>query len=144
MITKEAVLKFLKENSLCVLATADKSGKPLAATMAYAVDDEITFYLETSVKSRKYKNLISNPYVAVVVGVANDKPTVQVDGMAIVWRGEEAVKAWRFILDQHPEWSDYYPDPSKDDNVVYFEITPKRVCYSDFTKEPPVIEVIEG
>ena len=143
MITKESVLKFLKENSLCVLATADKNGKPLAATMGYAVDDEITIYLETSVKSRKYKNLISNPYVAVVVGVANDKPTVQVDGTAIVWKGAEAVKVWRFILDQHPEWGDLYPDPSKDGDTVYFEITPKRVCYSNFTKEPPVVGVIE-
>lgn len=143
MITKEDVLKFLKGSGLCVLATADKSGKPIAATMAYAVDDEINIYLETSVKSRKYKNLIGNPYVAIVVGVANDKPTVQIDGKAIVWKGSEATKAWRFILKQHPEWKDYYPDPNEDNDAVYFEVMSKQVCYSDFTKEPPVIEVVE-
>lgn len=143
MVTKEDILKFLKENDLCVLATADKGGKPIAATMAYTADDEMSIYFETSTKTRKYENLIANPSVALVIGVDNDKPSVQIDGKAIVWKGSEATKTWRFILEQHPEWKDYYPDPNEDNTAVYFEVTPKRVCYSDFTEEPPVIEVVK-
>lgn len=59
MITKEDILRFLKKNSLCVLATANKRGKPIAATMAYAVDDEMVFYLETSNKTRKYQKPVN-------------------------------------------------------------------------------------
>lgn len=143
MITKEDVLKFLKKKDLCVTATADKDGKPIAATMAYAVDDEMVFYLETSNKSRKYKNLLANPKAAIVIGVANELPTVQVDGELTVFEGEDAINARNFIVKQHPEWEGYFLGPDRNPEEVYFSVKPIRVCYSDFTKEPPVVEVVE-
>ena len=143
MITKEDVLKFLKSKDLCVLATVDKGGKPIAATMAYAVDDEIVFYLETSNKSRKCKNLLTNQKAAVVIGVANELPTVQVDGEITIFEGEDAINARTFIVEQHPELKDYFLGPDKNPEEVYFSVKPTRVCYSDFTKGAPVVEVIE-
>lgn len=143
MITKEDVLKFLKENNLCVMATADKNGKPIAATMAYAVDDEMIFYLETSNKTRKYKNLLANPRAAIVVGVANELPTVQIDGDITVFEGEDAVTARNFIVEQHPELKEYFLGPDKNPEEIYFKVKPTWVCYSDFTKESPVVEVVK-
>lgn len=143
MITKKDVLKFLKKNDLCVLATADKNGKPIAATMAYAVDDEMAFYLETSSKTRKYRNLLANPQAAIVVGVANGLPTVQIDGKITVFEGRGAVNARNFIVKQHPELKEYFLGPDKNPEEVYFTVKPTRVCYSDFTKGPPVTEVVE-
>ena len=142
-MTKEDVLKFLKNNDLCVVATVDESGKPIAATMAYAVDDDMSFYLETSNKSRKYKNLLANSRAAIVVGVANELPTVQIDGEITVFEGEDAINARNFIVGQHPEWEEYFLGPDKNPEEVYFTVKPTRICYSDFTKEPPVIEEIK-
>lgn len=126
------------------MATVNESGKPIAATMAYAIDDKMVFYLETSNKARKYKNLLVNPRAAIVVGIANNLPTVQIDGKVTVLKGEDAINARNFIVGQHPEWEGYYLGPDKNPEEVYFTVKSTRVCYSDFTKEPMVVEVVKN
>ena len=142
MVTKKQIIEFLKENELAVLATVDGSGQPMAAAMAYTVDDQPVFYLETGQETRKHRNLLKNSRVSLVVGVSNQKPTVQIDGEAKLLSGGEARKAWQFILSKHPEWRDYYLDPQGNPGYIYLVIEPHRLAYSDFSTEPPTIEVV--
>lgn len=72
--TKTEVLQFLKSHPECVLATVSPEGKPEAATVLFAVDDDFTFYFGTSDKYRKYHNLLNNKQAAVVIGVEMQEP----------------------------------------------------------------------
>jgi len=56
-VDKQKVYDFLKKNSLCVLSTASKSGKPESAVLGYAFKDDC-FYFCTGIATRKYKNMV--------------------------------------------------------------------------------------
>ena len=59
--------KMLKENQLCVLCTESQSA-PHCSRMTYILDEERrTLYLITSMHSRKYKNLMENKNVSVLI-----------------------------------------------------------------------------
>jgi nitroimidazol reductase NimA-like FMN-containing flavoprotein (pyridoxamine 5'-phosphate oxidase superfamily) len=63
----DTIKHLIRDNSLCVLATAS-SGKPHCSLMAYAVDDECTvFFMATPIDSRKYRNLTENPQVSLLI-----------------------------------------------------------------------------
>lgn len=57
----------LGENSLCVLCT-EAAGNPYCSLMTYLPSDDLaTLYLVSSRESRKFKNLLANPRVSVLV-----------------------------------------------------------------------------
>lgn len=143
VINKKEVFEFLKKHENCVLATASRDGKPEAATMGFGIDEALNFYFTTGKSTRKYPNLVVNPQAAIVVGVSGAEATVQVDGRVELAEGEAAVKVREKILADHPDWGSYCPDPSADKTCAYFTVVSTRVCYSDFTKEPPAVEVIQ-
>jgi len=67
----------LRENRLCVVATASKDGKPEAATIEFAHDGQHNLFFETFPQYRKYPNLKSNPRASVVI--TQEPHTVQMD-----------------------------------------------------------------
>ena len=67
-ISKQEVLKFLKEKELAVVSTVSAAGKPEAATVIYFIDDDFSFYFITRRNTRKFENLQLNNNVALVVG----------------------------------------------------------------------------
>jgi len=137
MIDKNAVLQFIKSQDLCILSTASKSGKTESAVMAFATDDDIVIYMSTENTTRKFKNLLENNFVSVIIGGLKNDPSVQLDGNAKVLTGDEAVKGKSFMLSLHPELKDYFNSPTS----MFFIITPAWLRYSDFSQNPP--EVIE-
>ncbi len=65
MLTKLETI--LCENSLCVLCT-EAAGNPYCSLMTYLLsDDRRTLYLVSTRESRKFKNLLANPRVSVLV-----------------------------------------------------------------------------
>ena len=63
----ETMKKLAKEKDICVLATAS-GGTPYCSLMAYATDDDCReIYMVTYRNSRKYKNLMENPSVSLLV-----------------------------------------------------------------------------
>jgi len=106
---KEKVLSYLQENPICVLATADKKGKTEAAAVVYAFDDKLNLYLGTYKASRKYKNLLQNKKVSVVVGVdLNDSRTLQIDGTAKILEGKPAAVAEKALLKRYPALAEVF------------------------------------
>jgi hypothetical protein len=68
---------------------------------------------------------------------------VQVDGDVAVFEGDDAINARNFIIEQRPELKEYFLGPDKNPEEIYFIVRPTRVCYSDFTKGLPVVDVVE-
>lgn len=131
---KEKIMEVLKKNDLCVLSTASKVGKPQSAVMAYSFkDDSLFIFTETS--TRKYKNILENKLVSVVVGGLKDDPTVQIDGTISELDQSEGSKIKTYTLSVHPEWTGYFDSP----DGRWFEIKPSWMRYGDFSKNPPEI-----
>lgn len=79
---KKTVSYFLKTHELAVVATSSKSGQPEAATIGYMVDENFNFTFLTKQDSRKVKNILENPKVALVVGAVPGINTLQIEGEA--------------------------------------------------------------
>ncbi|MFA5827772.1 MAG: pyridoxamine 5'-phosphate oxidase family protein [Candidatus Shapirobacteria bacterium] len=137
MIDKNTVFQFIKSQDLCILSTASKSGKTESAVMAFAVDDNFVIYMSTENTTRKFKNILKNNFVSVIVGGLKSDPSVQLDGTTIILTDTEIAAAKDFMLSLHPELKDYFNTP----NSMFFTVTPSWLRYSDFSQNPP--EVIE-
>jgi len=63
----ETMKKLVRDKDICVLATAS-GGTPHCSLMAYAADEECReIYMVTYRSSQKYKNLMANPSVSLLV-----------------------------------------------------------------------------
>ena len=81
MITKEFIKKWLKEHKYCVIATSSKD-KPWAATVNYSVDHDLNIYISTNPDSLKFKNLLDNPMVCLVIDGQTRDGTLRLQGIA--------------------------------------------------------------
>lgn len=81
-MTKEEVVRILKQQHTGVVATVSESGTPSAATVYYFVDDDFTIYFPTRATSRKYQNIQKNAAVAFTVSNDESMQTIQVEGTA--------------------------------------------------------------
>lgn len=90
---KQEALDFLRKHIIAVVATTDDAHAPQAATVLYHIDDNMNFYFITRKQTRKYKNLMTNGKVALVVGMGDGPGTIQVEGEArLIEDGEEVGK----------------------------------------------------
>jgi len=78
----QRIAKFLKANHVGILATADKAGRPQAAAVYYALDNELNIYFITKKGTAKGRNLEVNPRVAFTVFTAATQSTLQISGIA--------------------------------------------------------------
>jgi general stress protein 26 len=63
----EKMRSILEQNSLCVLATIS-ADKPHCSLMSYILDETRTKFLMTTLKdSRKFRNVVANPNVSILV-----------------------------------------------------------------------------
>ena len=76
----------LRENSLCVLCT-EAAGNPYCSLMTYLLsDDRRTLYLVATRESRKFKNLLANPRVSVLVD-SRQHPTAGANIVSVTFAG---------------------------------------------------------
>ena len=78
---KEFIKKWLEEHKYCVIATSCKD-KPWAATVNYKVGDDLNIYISTNSNSLKFKNLLENKIVCLVIDSQTKEGTLQVQGTA--------------------------------------------------------------
>jgi len=112
------------------LATASKDGKPEAATVEYVIDGD-DLLVNTYVHYRKFKNLTTNPFVACVVTMGDEK-TLQLDGKIRLLEGSEAADAKQKMLTAEPDFKDFFNDK----DTRFFKITPTWLRLRDYTKTP--------
>lgn len=127
-MTKDFIYNFIKQHSLAVISTTTIENKPEAALVGFAISEKLEIIFDTVKTSRKYKNLLQNPNVAVVIGWDNET-TVQYEGTATKLSGDDADDYKEIYFSVYPDGRERavtWPD------IVHFKITPKWLRYSNF------------
>ena len=135
---EKMVNKLLKENELCVLATASLEGKPEAATIEYVADKESNLYFETFPSYRKYTNLKKNPQASVVI--TQVPHTLQMDGSVTELSGIAALKAKALLIKKHGLGSGFYFNST----IKFFKFIPIWIRVLIEAKFPPKYVVVRG
>lgn len=131
MDKKNQILNFLKKHTLAVIATVGAQDAPEAAAIEFGFTDEFEIIFDTFEKSRKYKNILQNNKVALVVGW-DDDVTVQYEGEAFVINGHEEEKLKQVYFAKNPRAKKW----EKGEGMRYIKIVPTLIRYSDLTKDP--------
>ena len=79
----------VKQKDICVLATASEN-KPHCSLMAYVTDDECSeIYMVTNRDTRKYRNLMQNPTVSLLVDTRDEvQDSNRLEAKALTVAGE--------------------------------------------------------
>jgi general stress protein 26 len=133
-MTRAELLVVLRKYNLAVQASVAPTGAPQAAVVGFAVTDALEIIFDTVASSRKYRNLLADQRVALVIGWENEV-TVQIEGLADVPVGDdlERVRACYFIA--YPDGRERLAWPG----ITHLRVRPTWVRYSDFTQNPPRI-----
>lgn len=134
---KNTLLPFLKKYRYAVLATSSVKNIPEAALVGVVVTEELELVFDTLTISRKYAHLKQNPKVALVIGGwEGGEITVQYEGMAQELGGQQLEHWKEFYFETFPDGR----DRAQWDNITYFIVRPTWIRYSDFSKQPVLIE----
>jgi pyridoxine/pyridoxamine 5'-phosphate oxidase len=133
-MTPAELVAVLRKYNLAVQASVTPTGAPQAAVVGFAVTDALEIIFDTVATSRKYRNLLDDPRIALVIGWENEI-TVQIEGLADVPVGDdlERVRACYFVA--YPDGRERLAWPG----ITHFRVRPTWVRYSDFTQSPPRI-----
>ncbi|HZY38982.1 MAG TPA: pyridoxamine 5'-phosphate oxidase family protein [Mucilaginibacter sp.] len=134
-MTKEFLFDFMRQHKLGVLSTVAGDGRPESALVGIAVSEGLEIVFDTVKASRKYKNLLQNPMVALVIGW-DDETTVQFEGIATELVGPEDDRYREIYYDAYPDGRDRAANWA---GLVHFKVTPKWLRYSNFNN-PVVVE----
>ncbi|MDA1316922.1 MAG: pyridoxamine 5'-phosphate oxidase family protein [bacterium] len=135
MNTKQKIMAFLDSEVHMSISTADKQGKVEAACVGFAHTSDGVLMFGTYNTSRKYQNLVNNPFVAVVIGF-DEGISIQYEGIASQLAGDELMKLKPIYFSKHPTARKY----EHDEPQVYFQIKPSWIRWIDTTKEVEEIE----
>lgn len=127
---RRALVRFVRDRGLAVVATVSRDGEPQAAVVGVAATDDGDLVFDTTRTSRKFANLSERKRVALVIGFDwNDEQTVQLEGAAIeVPQDSPAVAAY---YAQFPSGRDRAAWPE----IVYVCVRPDWGRYSDYRPE---------
>ena len=134
MIDQDTVYQYLSKQRLAVISSVSESGSPESALIGVGVTPGLEIVFDTLDSSRKYKNIIQNPNVSLVIGWDNEI-SVQYEGIATLLT--DADEYYKEV------YYDAYPDGRERAltwrGLVQFKVSPKWIRYSNFN-EPMVIE----
>ena len=129
-IPRDSILKVAQiiiDSAKCkVLVTVDENGIPHAREMApFPIEKDMKIWFGTFATSRKVKQILGNPSVAVFYYDANSQSYVSINGIArLVNDKEKKDKYWI------EGWKVFYPD--KDKEYILIEVTPDRLEVCSF------------
>ena len=109
--------KLAREKDLCVLATTS-GGEPHCSLMAYVSDhDGREIYMVTQRNTQKYKNLLENPSVSLLIDTREDRPRLEAKAMTVSGKCEvvkdEAKQTLvrAKLLERHPHLKEFLSRP---------------------------------
>jgi general stress protein 26 len=118
-----------------VIATRGQDGAPQAALIGVAATDQAEIVFDTPRSSRKFRNIVADPRVALVVGL-DDEVTVQVEGVADLPLDEELRRCTDAYFAQYPGGRERAKDP----DIVHFRVRLTWLRYSDYRPDSFTIE----
>ncbi len=120
-------VEFVRERGLAVVATRGSGGAPEAALVGITATDDGDLVFDTSMRSRKYRNIQAFPAVAVVVGW-DDEVTVQCEGTAGTPAGADRDRCLSAYFSQYPDGRQRAEDP----DITHIRVKPQWIRYSDY------------
>jgi pyridoxine/pyridoxamine 5'-phosphate oxidase len=121
------LVRFVRQCGLAVLATRGPDGAPQAALVGVAATDQAEIVFDTSVQSRKYRNITESEQVALVIGW-DDEITVQCEGTADVLTGEDRCRCLAAYFAQYPDGRERAQNP----DIAHIRTRPGWVRRSDY------------
>ena len=136
MVTRELIYQFIARQKLGVVSTVNPDNTPEAAVVGIAVSEKLEIIFDTLKASRKYKNILRNSNVALVIGW-DEEITVQYEGIAAVLENDGQAGRLKEIYFQA------YPDGRERaatwPGLMHIKVIPKWIRYSNFN-EPILID----
>lgn len=118
---------FVRRRGLAVVATRGPAGAPEAALVGIAATDQAELVFDTSMRSRKYRNIQADPRVAVVVGW-DDEVTAQCEGAADILTGTDRDRCLSAYFELYPDGRQRAEDP----DIAHIRIRPGWLRHSDY------------
>jgi general stress protein 26 len=115
------------QRGLAVVATRSEDGMPEAALVGMTATAAGELVFDTSIRSRKYRNIQAFPQVAVVIGL-DDEVTVQCEGRADTPVGADRDRCLSAYFAQYPDGVERAKDP----DITHVRIRPRWVRYCNF------------
>jgi len=131
-------LEFVRQRGLAVVATRDAHGEPQAALVGVAATEQGEIVFDTLTSSRKYRNVSSRPWVALVIGW-DDEVTLQREGAADLPRGEDLERCQGAYFEQYPDGRQRVASP----DITHVRVRPGWLRYSDYRPDSFTIEEFE-
>jgi hypothetical protein len=100
-----------------------------------ATTTELEIVFDTVKSSRKYPNLIERPACSFVVGWDGEQ-TIQFEGLAMEPQGDELRRYQQAYFAVWPDGPARMSWPG----IAYFVVRPRWIRFSDFDRNPPLIE----
>jgi len=131
-----AFYAFMVQHRYGVVSSISANGDPQSALVGIATTRDLEIVFDTVKTSRKYPNLITRPQCSVVVGWSGEQ-TVQFEGIADEPKGTD-VKRYQEVY--FAVWPDGRTRMMSWPAIAYFVIHPRWIRFSDYDRNPPVIE----
>ena len=121
------IQKMISENKVCVMATVS-NGAPHCSLMSYTTDKECReIYMATLKDTKKYRNLIANPAVSLLIDTREFDPkgktrALTVTGVFQAIENDQRITEIReTLLAKHPDLKDFFNNP--DARLVMIKVT---------------------
>lgn len=129
--TKKDLYSFIHSKIHAVISTCDTSNQPEAALIGFGETENLEIIFGTYTTTRKYKNILENNKVALVIGWDDDSCTVQYEGIASeinreVW--DRYVNMYHEKVPRAKKFRDF-PDQT------YFKVKPMWIRFSDLSSD---------
>ena len=137
MITRAALLSFLRSHRLVVQSSVHPSGGPQSAVVGIAVSDDFEIVFDTLETSRKAQSLRKRSEISFVFAdlTGKDERTVQYEGVADEPTGAERERLVDLYLEVFPDGLERQKWPG----LIYIRAMPTWLRYSNYNEDPPQI-----
>ena len=121
------IQKIISENKVCVMATV-AGDAPHCSLMSYATNNDCReIYMATLKDTKKYRNLIVNPSVSLLIDTRDADPkgktkALTVTGIVQAINNDKKIADIRkTLLKKHPDLKDFFNDP--DARIIVIKAT---------------------
>jgi len=139
------LLTFLQGHFIATLATVKPGGMPHGATVYFNNDEKGNFYFLSRDTTRKWKNIVENPHVSLVITDPNTSQTVQVEGTAeeVDYAKTYAGQVQNLIMHLEKNGKKWTDTPLQHQNAGYFmfvKVTPTWIRWSNYAEWKDIIQ----
>jgi nitroimidazol reductase NimA-like FMN-containing flavoprotein (pyridoxamine 5'-phosphate oxidase superfamily) len=130
-LTEKNVIEYLRDHRQCVVATS-LNEIPFAAKVYYYALRDYELAFSTFPNSNKFRNLLSNPGIAIQIDDGNPAQCMHYQGVAELITAEEEVSRLKdYILSKDAPFRKFMERP----DLKFFRVRPRTIYYTDYRKK---------